>query len=285
MKAISTSDSRRINRTELVNSFLADARRQRVYNAEEQKELAVKAQNGDLNARNQLIAGNSLFIFSVCSKYANGDDILDLVSIASLGMIDAVDKYDVSKGYNFISYAVHAMRDKIYQYINADANLIVNKSAVKLSKKVADIKESFYQFAERYPSNEEIVALLKEDGIDSNEYQVESIFCNSFSEVIGDDDATNEECGDIAIATATSNEYEGEVENEQNAMIIAKCMSALTNTEREIVEKSLGLGREYAMVDEDIAIEYGVSAERIRQIKKGALAKLRAMGDKVARAM
>lgn len=284
MKAINTKSVNKIERTAEITMFLADARKQRVYNASEQRELVVKAQNGDVDARRKLISSNVLFIFSVCAKYANGNDILDLVSVATLGMNDAIEKYDASRDVAFISYAVRAMQDEIYHYLHEETPLIVNKNSVRLSKKVADIRENFYQFAERYPSNDEIVAILNEDGIVASEYQIENFNCNSFSEVIGDEDATNEECGDIAVATATANEYESVIESETKALIIERCLSSLTTTERFIIERVFGIRREYEMTDEDIAREIGVSSERVRQIKHNALVKMRKFGD-VARAI
>ena len=282
MKTIVTSVSNNISRTQEVTMFLNDARKYPTRSAKEQAELAVKAQNGNLNARRELIQCNLMFIFSVCSKYANGNDILDLISVATIGMDNSIDLFDAEKGVTFLSYAVKGMQDEIMQYLNKDNSLIVNKAASKLYTKVAKVRERFFQENERYPMASEIVSELAMQGIDANEYQVASLSFDSFSDVIGDEDATREECGEIAVATSSICEYEKDVENESLHNNMEKCLSCLSNTERKVIEMSFGLKAEFEMCDDDIAAYFGMTQQRISQIKRDALAKMQAYGKRLA---
>ena len=187
MRIIKTSDASRIERTAEITMFLNDARRYEMRSASEQIELCRRAKAGDEKARAELVHCNLLFMFSVCAKYANGNDILDLIGAATIGLLNSIQLFDEQPGVNFWSYAVRGMQDEIMQTVSAD-KLVVNKSEIRVSAKVAKLRERFYQSAERYPSEDELMALLESEGIDANEYHVKQMSFSSFSDVMGDDD-------------------------------------------------------------------------------------------------
>ena len=280
MKTINCNTATRIERTREVTMFLNTARRYEMRSSAEQKELCRKAKNGDAKAREELVNCNLLFIYSVCTKYANGNDTLDLVGCATIGLLNAIDLYDESRGTTFLSYAVRAMQDEIYQELHLGKPMIVNKAEYKIGEKVRRIKERFFQVCERYPTDGEIVAELAEQGIDANEYQVASMSFDSFSDIIGDDDATREECGEIAVATATDNEYNSIAEQEDKKAKISRLLDCLNPIERAVIEMSFGIGYDYEREIEGIASELYYSEENVRQIKIRALEKMRRVCQK-----
>lgn len=265
MNTIRTSNPSTTERTPEVMMFLQDARRYEPRTAEEQIELCRKAQAGDEKARAELVHCNLLFIFAVCKKYANGNGTLDLIGAATIGLLKSIPLFDTNLGINFISYAVRGMQDEILQCLNADKP-IVNKAENKLSTKVARIRERFYQDAERYPTDGEIIALLQEDGIDANEYQIQGFSYTSFSDVVGDDDATIEECGHIALATASENEGENAFAAADAKSYVKRCLSVLPRDDRKLLKMLYGIGCEECSM-EYIASQFGVTTERIRQKK------------------
>ena len=281
MKNIRTEQATRIERTPEVTMFINDARRYKMRNSDEQKELCRKAQAGDVNAKKELVNCNLLFMFSVCSKYANGNDILDLIGCATIGMYNAIELYDESVGVSFLSYAVRAIQDEIYQYITTD-DMITNKADYKLGAKSAKIKDNFFKTNERYPSESEIVELLAEQGIKASEYQVSRVSVSSLSDIIGDDDATADECGEVAMATASENECENTFNKEYVSQRLETCFTALSVIERDIIERFFGIGYEYPQQVEDIAKEYDYCPERIRQIKESALVKMRRVNKQIS---
>lgn len=284
MRNIRTEQANLIERTPEIMMFLTDARRYQQRNAEEQKELCRKAKAGDLKSKQELVNCNLLFMFSLCSKYAKGNDILDLISHTTIGLYNAIELYDESQGVNFLSYAVRAMQDEILQNLSSK-EVVVNKYDYRLSGKVNKINEKFFQEHQRYPTNGEIVSILNDMGIDANEYQVLNFGFSSFSDIVGDDDATAEECGKIAVATATESASEQEHENEYVVKRLNICLSQLSEIESDIVKRFYGVGYEYPQQIEDIAREYRWSPERIRQIKDYALFKMQKVNKKLKTAI
>lgn len=278
MKTIVTRESRYTERTPEVEMFLRDARRYTPHTIAEQKDLCLKAKAGDKKAQDELIHSNLLFMFSVCQKYANGNGVLDLLGAATIGMINAIRCYDVNQGVAFLSYAVRAMQDEILQVINTD-NLVVNKGESKLRAKITKLRDAFYQSAERYPTDGEMVAILEAEGIYSNEYQMNPSSISYLSDVIGDDDATREECGEIAVATASRNDGEDIIQRSDSRIQLIRLIDKLSESERDVIECLYGIyGDE--MPIELVAAKRGVSVERIRQIKSLAIAKMHIMAER-----
>jgi RNA polymerase sigma factor (sigma-70 family) len=238
----------------------------------------MKAKTGDKKAQDELINSNLLFIFSVCQKYAKGNDVLDLIGVATIGVINAIRCYDINQGVSFLSYAVRAMQDEILQVINNNT-LIVNKAEYKLRPKMLKLRDAFFQSAERYPTEGEMVALLEAEGMDSNEYQVMPMSFTSFSDVVGDDDATIEECGQIAVATATTNDGETTIQSSDNKIQIERLLDKLPPIERRIIEGLFGINGPEEPIDE-IAEKLGFTTERVRQLKANAIAKMHVMAKR-----
>ena len=278
MKTIVSREARYTERTPEIEMFLRDARRYTPHTIAEQKELCMKAKKGDKKAQDELINSNLLFVFSVCQKYAKGNDILDLVGPCTIGIINAIRCYDISQGVSFLSYAVRAMQDEILQVINND-KLVVNKAEYKLRPKMLKLRDAFFQSAERYPTEGEMVALLEAEGMDSSEYQVMPMSFASFSDVVGDDDATLEECGHVAMATASFNEGENLIQNSDYKIQIKRMLDKLPERERFIIEGSFGIfGAELS--PEELAEKFDCTPERIRQLKNKALVKMRVMAER-----
>lgn len=278
MKTIVTRESRYTERTPEIEMFLREARRFTPHSIAEQKDLCMKAKTGDKKAQDELINSNLLFIFSVCQKYAKGNDVLDLIGVATIGIINAIRCYDINQGVSFLSYAVRAMQDEILQVINNNT-LIVNKAEYKLRPKMIKLRDAFFQSAERYPTEGEMVALLEAEGMDSNEYQVMPMSFTSFSDVVGDDDATIEECGQIAVATATTNDGETAIQSTDNKIQIERLLDKLPAIERRIIEGLFGINGPEEPIDE-IAERLGFTTERVRQLKANAIAKMHVMAKR-----
>lgn len=279
MKAIRTEQANRIERTPEITMFLNDARRYNVRSGQEQIELCRRAKAGDEKARAELVHCNLLFIFSVCAKYANGNDILDLIGAASIGLLNSINLFDENQGVNFLSYAVRGMQDEIMQTLNA-GKLIVNKSEIRVSAKVAKLREHFYQTAERYPSEGELIALMESEGIDANEYQVRQLSFSSFSDVVGDDDDTLEECGKIALATAHENGADELTDAHDNGKRLDIYFKALKPIEIKIMKLLYGIGCEALSVD-IVAERMALTPQTIRNVQASCLYKMRRAAEKV----
>lgn len=278
MQALNTRTITIKERTPEMEMFLREARRYEMRSAAEQVELCRKAKAGDEKARAELVHCNLLFIFSVCSKYANGNDILDLIGVATIGLLNSIPLFNTNQGVNFLSYAVRGMQDEIMQALNAD-KLIVNKAEIRVSAKVARLREQFYQSAERYPSEGELMALMESEGIDTNEYQVKQMSFSSFSDVVGDDDDTLEECGKIALATAHQNGADELTDAHDNNKALDIYFKVLKPNELDIMKMLYGIGCEPMSV-ESVADFTGYTEQTIRNVQTACLIKMRRAAEK-----
>ena len=264
-------------RTAAEEAFLKDARRYNVLTADEESEIVSRIQMGDERAKSELVNANLRFIYSLATKFSQGDDVLDLCSLATIGMYTAMASYDATKGVRFLSYAVHYMREEISEYFATDAQLVRNKMG-RIATKANGISEKFFNAEGRYPTEDELVEILESEynvAIKSRTAVLNHSY-NSLSDRKDEDGATAEEVGEIAVATASRNDYEREMDNEDNRYKVAKILAILPERTRTILEMSFGVGdydTEYE--DEAIAEKFGLTAERVRQIKVKALANLK----------
>lgn len=275
MRSIDTRVSGIISRTDAVSQFLADARKYAVMTAEEEAEAFKALKNGDEVQRTNIVNANLRFVFSLASKFAKGDEILDLCSCATIGMMEAMDSFEYQRGFRFLSYAVHYMRMEISNYFLNVAPMIRRTNAAIIGSKDKKLAEKFYQSEHREPTEDELKEMLeKEYNIElGNRMDTLRVSKSSLSEEVGED-ATAEEIGEVAVRTASINEYEVEVEKEQTARVAGLFIKTLAPREQNIIKKAFGIGCE-AMLDEAIAEEYGMTSERVRQIKEQAIKKMK----------
>lgn len=273
------------SRTMATELFMAEARKYNVLTADEELELINKAQAGDESAKTALVNHNLRFLFSLASKFAKGDEAMDLVSYATIGMYKAIDSYDATRGLRLLSYAVHWMRAEISEYYNGDAQLVRNKQQYKVAARSVRVNDKFFAENGRYPSEAELVEIL------NSEYNLElkkrsDVLRHSYTSLnskIDEDGATLEEIGEVAMATACHNEVEDSIESEDRAHTLEKLLSTLPLRNRMILEMSVGMG-DYEGIERDddaIAVELGLTRERVRQIRLKSLAALKERAKKI----
>lgn len=271
---INTKIAVRINRTNALDALTADIRKYPVMSFDEELEafdaLASAQSEDERNAIKRRIANANLrFVLSVANKYSSdGDTVAELVSIGTIGLMRAMDSFDVSKGFKFITHAVHWIRAEYAEYFRGDANFVRRSNNAKIGLKDARIVERFLQTEMREPTEQELIdALAEEYGIEvKNKLDVVRVKTNFISEALNsEDDSTAEESGEFATATATYNEFEDEIEREAQRETVKKIMHMLTVREQDILCRFYGIDCEEETA-ETIAERYGYTPERIRQI-------------------
>lgn len=281
-----TNSLNTIVRTSAVTAYIAYARAQKSLSESEIVALIAK---GDDASKNKVIESYSLFMLSFASKFAKGDEVLELISCATIGMKKAMESFDASRGTKFISYAVHYMYMEISKYFREVAPMIRRASDAKISSKATRISDKFFAVNGRYPSEEEIVDSLKDEfGLEASTSDVVLIRVSSMdSKVSSDEDSeVASEVGEIAVSTASRNEFLAEEEKEHNAYLVSKMLRVLTPMERNVISMVYGVdGNETAHELDDVAERYGLTAERVRQIKVGAERKLAMYGKKIVASM
>jgi RNA polymerase primary sigma factor len=244
--------------------------------AEEEVVLAQKIKQGDQNALERLTKANLRFVVSVAKQYQNqGLTLSDLINEGNLGLIKAAQRFDETRGFKFISYAVWWIRQSILQALAEQSRIVrlpLNKvgSLNKINKAFSQLEQEF----EREPTADELSELLeitREEvettlGVAARHVSMDAPFQegeeNSLLDVL---ENTNTPRTDQHL------EYLESLRRE-----IERSLSTLTDRQRDVIKYYFGIGVEHPMSLEDIGDKFGLTRERVRQIKDKAINKLRA---------
>jgi RNA polymerase primary sigma factor len=269
-KSITNRDSQSIEK------YLQEIGRVDMVTPEEEVELARRIRMGDQQSLERLVSANLRFVVSVAKKYQNlGLPLNDLINEGNLGLVKAAQRFDETRGFKFISYAVWWIRQSIIQAIAENSRLVrlpLNKvgSLTKINKAFSALEQEF----EREPTAEELANSLDigEDevkttlAVASRHVSMDAPFeegeSNSLIDVLENPDAQN---ADFEMDYT----YSLSVETERS-------LSLLTEREREVLKLFYGIGVDNAMTLSDIGETLGLTRERVRQIKDKSINKLRA---------
>jgi RNA polymerase primary sigma factor len=279
-----SSNAQKTLRNEDVMFFLNNIRDKDVLTPEEENELFYTIRNGKteeerMAARNKLIECHQRFVFSLAKSYANGDNVMDYVQEANNGLIQAIDKFDQSRGMRFLTYAVWYMRREILSYITNLSSSIKTSNKQKLMGIIPRLKNKFLQEHERYPEPEELLELIEEDGkvkiIDKRD--VAEVFISSIDEFIHDDN-NNEPTPiqkEFNSGSASYNDYEDEIERESMKAYVESILSYCNEKEQNVIKMHYGIGYDYEYSPEAVAEYYNMTVTRVQQIRKNAFEKIR----------
>lgn len=257
-----------------VERYLRDLCRYPLLTGEEEAILAKKIRSGDTAALQQLVNANLRFVVSVAKKYEMpGMCLADLISEGNIGLVKAAKRFDETKGFKFISYAVWWIRQSILHSIGLDKRMI--RLPLNRLKGIADLWDAIdilSQHLQRSPvltELSEFMGLSKECILD---YLSSSDHTFSFDTVISDDDPNSK--------LFTMNDpaaLKPDAGLERDAMLINMdiLMSALSQREREVLQLAYGMAGGRPLENSDIGEEMGLSAETIRRTKRSALYRLR----------
>lgn len=257
-----------------LDKYLQEIGKLRLITAEEEVELARKIKKGDMDALDQLIKANLRFVVSVAKQYQNkGLCLPDLINEGNLGLIKAAMRFDETRGFKFISYAVWWIRQSIIQALSEKALLVrlpLNKigSIKKINKTFSYLEQEF----QREPTSEEVAFLLKisPDIVD----EAENIHSRhiSLDAPVHDEEETN--LYDILL-NEDSLSPDKELLNSSLHKEIERTLSILREREAEIIRYYFGLGSYQQRTLDEIANEFGLTRERVRQIKDKTIRKLK----------
>ncbi|MFH1213510.1 MAG: RNA polymerase sigma factor RpoD/SigA [Candidatus Neomarinimicrobiota bacterium] len=237
-------------------------------------ELARRIRNGDKLAVRDLTQANLRFVVSVAKDYqGQGLPLMDLINEGNLGLIKAVERFDETRGFKFISYAVWWIRQSILQALSEQSRLVrLPMNRVGTLTKIAREAETLEKQHERSPRHDEIAAGLDVDrdvvtatlriarrhrSLDEPMADADS---NSLMDVLTDEQATNPD---------------QQLMIESLSLDISSSLGALKEREREVLKMYFGIGSEYALTLNEIGEHFSLTRERVRQIKERAIRRLR----------
>lgn len=240
---------------ECLSKYLNDIRKFKVMTAEEEKEAFSKLDKGDAKARESIINCNQRFVFSLAKRYAkNEDEVLDYVNEGNIGLMEAIGVFDASKGYKFITFAVWYIQRAMNYYFTVTNQIVKQPNAMKIGKKVSNIKEKAYATTGNIPTNDEIIEILKneygiviKDKVDIAEMGVESI-----NEEVSEDYEVSD-TSDFNEVTASHNLYEDDIENEAYSNKIQEMLESIPESLSTMLKMYFGVGYMRAYTVEEIA--------------------------------
>ena len=256
-----------------LDKYLQEIGREELVSPEEEVELAQRIRKGDQKALEKLTRANLRFVVSVAKQYQNqGLSLPDLINEGNLGLIKAAEKFDETRGFKFISYAVWWIRQSILQALAEQSRIVrLPLNQVGSLNKINKALSKFEQENERQPSNEELSEMIDvpKDKISDTlrvsgrHVSVDAPFIegedNSLLDVLPNDDSPSADRGLV---------------NESLNTEIERALSTLTDREREIIKSFFGIGCQ-EMTLEEIGERFGLTRERERQIKEKAIRRLK----------
>lgn len=257
----------------LLASYLKDISKYKILDPDEIVKLVKSAQEGDSIAKEKVVQSNLRFVVTIAKQFQNrGIPLMDLISSGNEGLIKAIDKFDVTRGVTFLSYAVWWIRQSIYNSIYWQAREVrLPMSQQLLVISILDATNKFLQTNCRNPSSEEISEIT---GIPRDQIDYLSQFSNklvSVDDFIGGDEENSQVCDIIPDGEPLLDE---QVNKSYVTKELESLLSKLTVREHDLMCMLFGIGMP-SVNPKIIAEMYGVGNERIRQMKEGALAKLR----------
>ncbi|EKY03308.1 RNA polymerase sigma factor RpoD family protein [Hoylesella saccharolytica F0055] len=256
-----------------LDKYLQEIGHEELITVEEEVELAQRIRKGDRKALERLTKANLRFVVSVAKQYQNqGLSLPDLINEGNMGLIKAAEKFDETRGFKFISYAVWWIRQSILQAIAEQSRIVrLPLNQVGSVNKINRILNKFEQENERRPSIDEIAEKtdLPEDKIE-DAMKVPGKHISVDAPIV---DGEENSLLDLLASTDTPT-TDNELVLESLREEIAEALQALNERERNVIEAFFGINQQ-EMTLEEIGDKYGLTRERVRQIKEKAIRRLR----------
>ena len=262
--------------TASLDKYLQEIGRVELISAEEEVELAIKIKAGDRAALERLTKANLRFVVSVSKQYQNqGLSLPDLINEGNLGLIKAAERFDETRGFKFISYAVWWIRQSILQALAEQARIVrlpLNKIGTinKINRAFSELEQKY----ERPPSADELAEYL-----DCSTEEVKQSLANtgrhiSMDAPLVEGDESSSSMYDVLLNDSLPGP-ENELVVESLRKDIERSLSTLTQREGDVVRLYYGLNGKYPLTLEEIGERFDLTRERVRQIKEKAIRRLK----------
>ncbi|MDE5686632.1 MAG: RNA polymerase sigma factor RpoD/SigA [Paramuribaculum sp.] len=268
--------------TASLDKYLQEIGREELLSVDEEVELAQRIRQGDNRALDRLVCANLRFVVSVAKQYQNqGLSLPDLINEGNVGLIKAAQKFDETRGFKFISYAVWWIRQSILQALAEQSRIVrLPLNQVGSLNKINKAISKFEQDHQRKPSSEELSNILDIDvdkisesvSVNGRHTSLDAPFSdsedNSLMDVLTDADAPNTDAS---------------LNQESLSVEVDRALSQLHPRERDILKMFFGIGCQ-EMTLEEIALKFDLTRERVRQIKEKAIRRLKGQRSRHLRA-
>ncbi len=274
MRQLKISKSITNRESQSLEKYLQEIGKVELISPEEEVALAIRIKNGDAAALDKLTKANLRFVVSVAKQYQNqGLTLPDLINEGNVGLIKAAQRFDETRGFKFISYAVWWIRQSILQSLAEQARIVrlpLNK--VGLSNRISKAYSLLEQQFEREPTAEELATFLELDIEEITATLGAGVRHVSMDQPLMDGEDNT--LMDVMISPdAVGTDYE--VLKSSLKTEIERSLSILSERQKEVIRYFFGIGIDHALSLEDIGERFNLTRERVRQIKDKAITKLR----------
>jgi RNA polymerase primary sigma factor len=260
--------------TASLDKYLQEIGKEELISAEEEVNLAQRIKNGDQTALEKLTKANLRFVVSVAKQYQNqGLSLPDLINEGNLGLIKAAKRFDETRGFKFISYAVWWIRQSILQALAEQSRIVrLPLNQVGSLNKIAKESSRLEQRFERPPSTDELAEALDipEEKV-TTAMKISTRFISMDAPVSPDEDT---KFIDLFINEDTPTTDNGLI-RESLAREIQRSLATLTEKERDVINLYYGIGMAHGLTLDEIGAKFDLTRERVRQIKEKAIRRLK----------
>jgi RNA polymerase primary sigma factor len=254
--------------------YLRDIQKSKLLTAEEEKELAERIELGDQAARDRMITCNLRLVVKIAKRYLNrGLPLLDLIEEGNLGLIKAVERFEISRGFRFSTYATWWIRQCV------ERALMNQGSTIRLPVHVAEDLSKIYRVSSRFrremnrePTITELAESLEMEPSRVRKLQVLTMKTYSLDQPMGEHN--DYFLGDMLEDTSSA-DPDDRIENVSTYQRVSRLLEGFSEPEKKILALRFGLGDQEPQTLETIGKSFGLTRERIRQIESGSLIKLR----------
>lgn len=269
MRGIKITQSITNRQDDSLRIFFKEISKIPMIDSEKEIELARRIKDGDESAINELVKANLRFVVSVAKQYQNrGMDLVDLIQEGVIGLINGARKFDESKGFKFISYAVWWIRQAIMLALSAQCKTVkIPINQVTYINKINKVTNEYEQKYNRLPS---ITELEYETGLDS--YKINTAISSISKSVSLDVPFKDDESSTLVDILPNKNAKgaDNDIEKSEINIKIEEILSNLPYRDRDILRMTFGINMS-PMQNEEIANRFGLTCERVRQIQSNAL--------------
>lgn len=257
-----------------LEKYLQDVKKYDLVTVDEEIELATRIQKGDKLALEKLVKANLRFVVSVAKQYQNqGLSLSDLINEGNIGLIEAANRFDATRGFKFISYAVWWIRQSIMQAISNNTRMIrlpVNK--ISELNKINNARKELRQELEREPTYHEIAEKLQ-----VSDEEIEASLNHKLNVVSADAPVSQEDDQNLMdlIKNKESEMPDAGMVNKSLKVEIERSLALLDPRDADIVRYYYGLNGEMPWTLSEIGEHFGLTRERVRQIKEASIQKMR----------
>ena len=273
MKSFKITQSITDRKDAYLGIYFKDVSKLSMITPEKEVELTKRIKLGDKVAANELVTANLRFVISVAKQYQNkGLDLVDLIQEGNIGMLEAAYKFDETRGYRFISYAVWWIRQSIMRAISEQCRTVrVPMSQIVNMSKINKMSEKFEQKNGRVPSMEEI-----EEETNLNRKKINMSLASTYRSVSLESPLRDEDVSCLLDVLPNDNSESTDTTTLKSDLIIEieRILSKLSYREQDVLRMSFGIGVQ-AMSNDEIANRFGIGGERVRQIQHSAINHIR----------